>query len=438
MPGLTAELKERGVEFVRFAWCDNANILRAKVVPINFLKSVHLRGVGISYAQQAVPVMRDAFVPESGLGPVGEAQLVADWTSLVHLPYASGQVRVMGNMMVEGQPWAHCPRFFLRRMVQKAAALGIQVQAAFENEFYLLSPSENGFQALDDSLFCSLHGLNQNMGILRQIIAQLEEQGSQVVLFHPESGGGQFEISVHHSAPMQAADQQVTFRETVHAVAHHNGLLATFLPKPFPERAGNGCHIHLSLWRDGQNITDLERGDDATSRQFAAGILKHLPALMALTTPTNNSFARLGRHLWSGGFACWGYNNREAALRMPTSPQGVTHFEVKTHDATANPYLALGGILAAGLDGIEQKLELPEAVDVDPGLLDSKVRKQRSIHELPKSLKEVLKNLENCAPLKEALGEDLLCSYLAVKHEELKGISELSPQEEVELLLQKY
>ena len=138
MAGLTAELKSQGVRYVRFVWCDNANVLRAKVVPIDFLRDAYQRGVGISFAQQAVPVVRDAFVAESGLGPVGEARLVGDWGSLVQLPYFPGHARVIGNMYVKGQPWAHCPRAFLNKMVQKAHSLGLQIQAAFENEFYFL------------------------------------------------------------------------------------------------------------------------------------------------------------------------------------------------------------------------------------------------------------------------------------------------------------
>ena len=202
MAGLTAELKLKGVRFVRFMWCDNANVMRAKVVPIDFLKTAYHRGVGISFAQQGVPVVRDAFVPDSGLGPVGEARLVGDWSSLVLLPHADGHCRVMGNMFVEGQPWAHCPRHYLRRMVQKAASVGVQLQIAFENEFYLMERTDHGLEPLDDSLFCSVHSLNKTLDIFTQIADDLEEVGSPVVGFHPESGGGQLELSIHHAEPV--------------------------------------------------------------------------------------------------------------------------------------------------------------------------------------------------------------------------------------------
>lgn len=438
MAGLTEELKAQGIRYIRFVWCDNANVLRAKVVPINFLRHAYQRGVGISFAQQGVPVVRDAFVAESGLGPVGEARLVGDWASLVHLPYFEGHARVVGNMFHQGKPWAHCPRAFLNRMVQKAASQGVQIQAAFENEFYFLRPAGNGFVPLDNTLFCSVRGLDQSLGLLTEVVEQLDDQGSEVVGFHVESGGGQMEVSVNHRSPMRAADQQITIRETVHAVAHRHGLMATFLPKPFPNRAGSGCHIHMSLWKDGKNITNVNPKADPTSSQFVAGILKHLPALMAMTTPTENSFLRLGRHLWSGAFACWGFDNREAAIRMPTNPYGVSNFEVKTHDATANPYLALGAIIAAGLDGVKSKAKLADPVDVDPGLLSAADLKNQKIKELPKNLKTVLKNLDKSKVLKEAMGEDLHRSYLAVKNEELASTSKISQEEQVEMLLQSY
>ena len=188
MAGLTEELKAQKVDFVRFLWCDSANVLRAKVVPINFLRTVYQRGVGISFAQQGVPVIRDAFVAESGLGPVGEARLVGDWSSLLVLPYCDGHARVIGNMIVKGRPWEHCPRAFLRRMVQKASGLGIQFQAAFENEFYLMKETESGPLPIDDTLFCSVYGLDQNIDILTQIVSHLEAQGARVCSLHAESG----------------------------------------------------------------------------------------------------------------------------------------------------------------------------------------------------------------------------------------------------------
>lgn len=433
-------LRRHGVEFVRLVWCDNANLIRAKAAHIGQLEDIAEHGLGISFAQQGVPVLRDAFVAESGLGPVGEVRLVPDWSTLTTLPYAPGHVRLMSDLVFEGQPWAHCPRHFLRRAVEALATEGLSVQTAFENEFYLLRPGEGNClpEPVDKTLFCSVHAMNKNVDFLAKLTAALQEQGIIPVNYYPESGYGQYELSIAHAPALTAADHQVMFRETVHAVASQMGWIATFLPKPFSEQAGSGCHLHLSIWRDGHNLSREAPGPDSVNAHFMAGILEHLPGLMALTAPSRNSYTRFGRHLWSGAFACWGYDNREAALRVPTHPSGSSHFELKTHDATANPYLALGGVLFAGLDGVRRKLPLPEPVSIDPGLMSMEELVEKRIDELPTELSEVLEHFEEDDLLKGCLGTDLARSYLCVKREELRGIAELSQEQEVALLLERY
>ena len=432
-------LRRHGIEYVRLVWCDNANLIRAKAAHIGRLEDISEHGLGISFAQQAVPILRDAFVAESGLGPVGEVRLRPDWSTVTALPYAPGHARVMSDLTLDGQPWAHCPRHFLQRQIDELGKEGLQVQAAFENEFYLLRHTDSGAQEpVDKTLFCSVHAMNKNAEFLAKLTSTLVDQGLIPVNYYPESGYGQYELSIAHAAPLLAADQQLVFRETVHAVAAQFGWTATFLPKPFSDQAGSGCHLHLSLWKDGQNLSCEKPEAGATSAHFMAGILEHLPSLMALTAPSRNSYARFGRHLWSGAFACWGYDNREAALRVPTHPSGLSHFELKTHDATANPYLALGGVLCAGLDGVRRKLPLAEPTAIDPGLMSPEELKQKGVRELPTELGQVLDNFEKSDLLRQAMGADLARSYLCVKREELKGLSELSGAQEVALLMERY
>ncbi len=431
-------LRSRGIDFVRFVWCDNANVIRAKATHIGNLDSVRDHGLGISFAQQAVPVVRDAFVAESGLGPVGEVQLTPDWSTLTGLPFARRHARVFADLTVNEQPWEHCPRGFLRRMLAKASDHGLELRAAFENEFYLLKPTPDGYEPFDNTLFCSVQAMNKSAGFLQSLVEALMGQGLVPVNFYPESGHGQFELSIEHTPPLLAADQQVVFRETVHAVADQAGLKATFLPKPFSEQAGSGCHLHFSLWRDGENLSADPNPPDETTAHFMAGILDHLPGLMAITAPTRNSYARIGKHLWSGAYACWGFDNREAAIRIPTSPEGVSHFELKTHDASANPYLALGAVIAAGLDGIERKLSLMKPIEVDPGLLGEHELSSLGIKALPTEQSQALESFEHDTVLQEALGEDLARSFLWVKREELTSIAPLSHQQEVDMLLERY
>ncbi len=432
-------LRRHGFEFIRLVWCDNANVIRAKAAHIGQLEEIADFGLGISFAQQAVPVLRDAFVAESGLGPVGEVRLQPDWSTLTGLPYAPGHARLMSDLVLDGRPWAYCPRDFLKRSVRQLAESGLSVQVAFENEFYLLQRDESGgLEPVDKTLFCSVQAMNKNAEFLSKLCATLIEQGIHPVNYYPESGFGQYELSIAHAPALTAADHQLVFRETVHAVAAQFGWIASFLPKPFADQAGSGCHLHLSLWKDGENLSSQKPSPDSVNGHFMAGILEHLPGLMALTAPTRNSYARFGRHLWSGAFAAWGYDNREAALRVPTHPRGLSHFELKTHDATANPYLALGGVLCAGLDGVRRKLPLAEPVAIDPGLMSVEELVERGIDELPTELAEVLEHFEEDDLLQSCLGPELARSYLCVKREELRGISELSQQQEIALLLERY
>ncbi len=161
---LLTKLQLSGNRFVRVVWCDNANVIRAKAVHIGALRSYLEHGLGISPAQQAVPVMFDSVVVESGLGPVGEVRLMPDWSTLTPLPYAPGHARVFGDMVLAGQPWALCPRQFLRRCIGRCAEMGLQVQAAFENEFYLLQHTLLGVAPLDDSVFAATLGMDRASG----------------------------------------------------------------------------------------------------------------------------------------------------------------------------------------------------------------------------------------------------------------------------------
>jgi glutamine synthetase len=441
------------VRFIRIVWCDNANIIRAKAVHrTSFTPSCMQYGVGISEAQQAVPVMFDAPSGGSGLGPVGEVRLVPDLNTAVLLPYAPGHARVMGDMMKDGRPWPFCPRDFLKRMISAASQMNLQIQAAFENEFYLLKPipeatadADTGriFSPVpaDQTLFAATASMDLQRAVIDDIADALAAQGIMVEQYYPESGPGQQEITIRHTDTLSAADRQIAFRETVKAVAMHHGLRATFMPKPFENQAGSGCHLHLSLWQNGANlIPDGSGGLSAVARSFTAGILSHLPALMALTTPSINSYRRIRPHCWSGAFRCWGFDNREAAIRVPTHPEipSPTHLELKTVDASSNPYLALGAVLAAGLDGIRRGMQPPDPVSLDPGILTEAERTALGIDALPTRLGASLEALRKDGALLEALGPDLARAFLAVRQAEWDAMKDWALEEEVALLLDRY
>jgi glutamine synthetase len=424
-----------GARYVRLVWCDNANQIRAKAFHSSQVAAHRETGIGISTAQQAVTALVDAPAPDAGLGPVGEVWLRPDWDTATGLPYAPGHVRVMADLVDRDGPWACCPRTFLRRTTAALAEHGLSVRAAFEHEFTLLRrTSDGGLEPMDRALFATTSAMDGAVAVINDITDALVGQGLRVLRYYPESGPGQHEISIEHGAALQAADQAVMLRETVRAVAAQHGLLASFLPKVAAGSAGNGCHLHLSAWRDGEDV--LPAADGALSdigRQFLAGILDHLPALMAVTVPSPNSYRRLQPHTWSGAFQTWGYDNREAAIRVPTEPAGPTptHLEVKTVDAAANPYLALGAVLAAGMDGVERGADAPEPVQVDPGTVPNSPR-------LPSDLGTALAALERDDVLRAAMGPALVRAFLAVRREEARLLAGASLDDEVRQLIDRY
>jgi len=434
-------LKSQGIRFVRIIWCDTGNVIRGKAIHIDTLAERLDIGVGLSTAQQAIPVMADAVAPDSGLGPVGEVWLRPDWSTLKPLPYAPGQARVFGDMSANGEPWPWCSRQFLRRMIDQAAAVGLEIKAAFEPEFYLLRMDGDIIHPADQTVFATTLAMDTHWAVVDAIAAALIDQGLIIEQYYPESGPGQQEISVRYTDALGAADQHIIYRETVKAVARHHGLIASFVPKIFDQAAGSGCHLHLSLWQGEQNITHDGQGKlSALAQHFTAGLLEHLPALMAVTTPSPNSYRRIRPQCWSGAYRTWGFDNREAAIRIPTNAAGPspTHVEYKTLDNAANPYLALGCVIAAGLDGVQKHHSLPEPITVDPAILTEDERQSRHIERLPQSLAQAIAAFRQDQVLVEALSKDYANTILAVREDEWKAMQNFTLEEEVQLLLERY
>lgn len=441
---LLESLDKADVRFVRIILCDNANIIRGKAVHRGVFPEYVTHGVGITAAQQGLPVMYDAVVPATGLGPTGEIRLIPDLATLMPLPWAPGHARAIGDLVLDGKPWSLCPRAFLRRMAAECQDAGFEVRAGFETEFFLLRPTPDGqLLPLADTVFAQTLGMDVAREVIDDIADALTAQGMVIELYHPEAGPSQHEISVRYGTVLQAADRQLMIRETIHAIARQHQLRATFLPKVINERAGSGCHVHLSLWNKDRNLVpDANRPHQLSevATAFMAGVLDHLPALMAVTTPSPNSYRRLLPHYWSGAFRAWGIDNREAALRVPSSPTGAgpTNFELKTVDGSANPYLALGAILAAGLDGVRRRLQLGDPVQVDPGNLTDEERRDRQIDRLPTSLAQAVEHLQQDEVLCGALGSELAQAFIALRLTEHEALKNLELNDEVKLLLERY
>ena len=419
---LKQKLKDAGIKFVRILWCDNANVIRAKAAHVNYLEDYIDNGVGITMAQMALPVMYDSVVAETGLGPIGEIRLMPDWSTLTFLPYAPGQAQVLSDMVISetGNVWEHCPRGFLGRQIQELEKHGLSLKVVFENEFYLLrKTAEGNLVPSDDTVFSATGSMNIHCELINALADALISQGLEVEGYYPESGPGQQEVNIRYAEAAQAADRQIIYRETVRGVATRHGLIASFLPKLFEDKAGSGCHLNFSLWRNAENISGDDQqatGISLEAGAFISGILDHLPALTAVTIPSKTSYRRIRPNFWAVAFISWGHQNREAAVRVSKNKAGTraSRFELKTVDATANPFMALGAFIAAGLDGLRRDLTLPEEVSMDPALMSEDQRKTRGIDLLPQNLGAAIAALRNDNVLQNAMGPDLARSYIAV------------------------
>ncbi|MBI4280325.1 MAG: glutamine synthetase [Armatimonadetes bacterium] len=443
---LMAQCQRTGIRLVRFCYCDNANLIRGKAVPIENLSGALESGVGYSVAQQALPVMHDVVVEEAGLAPIGEVRLMADAATFTALPYSPGAAMVLGDFLtLDRKPWDACPRAFLKRMIAGAAEQGLEVQAAFENEFFLLREGPQGHDPADRTNFASTYAMDVAHEVVMALLDALQAEGLAVQLYHPESGPGQHEISIRHAAALAAADRQVIFRETVRGVALHHGLAASFAPKPYADAAGSGCHLHLSLWRGGRNAL-YDPHDPLNLSEagyhFIGGLLSHLRGLAAVTTPSVNSYRRLRPQTWSGAFTCYGVENREAAVRVIAPfwgrEEASCNLELKTSDPSANPYLALGCVIAAGMDGIARRLNPGEPVSQDPALIPEAERARRGIVPLPRNLGEAIEALGADRVLLDAMGPTLARAFTAVRRAEWEAMKDVPLEEELRHYLWRY
>jgi glutamine synthetase len=438
---VVAAARAARVRLVRFLYTDNGGITRGKATHVEGLAHRMADGIGLTVAMQAMNML-DQLTPVEGMGPVGEIRLVPDPATFTVLPYAPRSAAMTTDMVtLEGSSWGACPRAFLKRQIAACAAEGFAVRAAFECEFSLATRELDGtFRPLDQSLCFSTVGMTSAARVMDDIVAALEAQSIQVEQYYPELGHGQQELSIGHADALAAADRQVYYRETVRNVAWQHGLHASLAPKPFPEGAGNGGHVHFSLWdRNGRRTLMHDPRDPygvtALGYHFIAGVLHHLPALLALTCPTYNSYRRLKPHFWASAYTAWGPDNREAAVRIPSpfrsDRAGSSNAELKACDPSANPYLALGGLLAAGLDGVKRRLRPGEATLIDPGNYSDAERAARGIQRYPETLEGALDQLERDRVLLDALGPLLSRSFLAIKRAEWATFSKESVDFEV-------
>ena len=430
-----ARLRAEGVRGTALTWVDNAGITRVKTVPVARLAHTARWGVGMSPVFDVYAVDDSVTTSRHIGGPDGDLRLFPDLDRLTVLAGQPGWAWApVDRYTQQGAPHPGCQRLFARRQAGRALALGLEARMGFETEWTAVRAGVPGAEpgAAGEVRYASTgpaYGMVRMVELsdyLGDVLGALLDQHVEVLQLHPEYSPGQFEVSVAPSDPVGAADLAVLVRETVRAVSVRHGLTASFAPVVEAGRVGNGGHLHLSLWREGRNLCGGGEGPfgmTAECESFLAGVLRELPALLAVGAPSPASHLRLEPSRWAGVFQCWGLENREAAIRFitgaPDDPGGA-NAEVKCFDASANPYLVTGCVIAAGLAGTEARLTLPPPVTGDPARVGGRPR-------LPVSAAEALEHFEGSAVLREAMGDPLFEAFAAVRRAEVELFGETAP-----------
>lgn len=435
----TSRLAAEGVVGVALSFIDTSGIARVKTIPLAGLPAAAESGIG-------APPSFDVLLPDNTLArgssmatPDGDLRLIPDLTALRLIPGQPGWAWApVDRYFQNGTAYPACHRLFLADMVRQTAVQGLRALASIDVEFRLFaeSDSEAGYEPVSSAPGYSMAALLDIADFASDLMNELEDAGLTVAQFHPEAAPGQYELSLEPSDPMAAADNSVLVRLGIRTVAAAHGMAASFSPVPKADEAGNGGHVHLSLWDGDGNVFTGGSGRFGmreTGEQFLEGVISTLPALTALFNPAPVSYLRMRPSQWAGVFSTWGLEAREAAIRFvadPTSENGhVASIEVKPPDLAASPYLAIGALLAAGLDGIGRSTVLRAPVQGDPASLSEEERVASGIVRLPETLDQATDALRVSHLLQHALGSTLFDAVVAVRRAESARSRRQSPDD---------
>ena len=423
---IRSKSQDLGVEFYFAQFVDMYGRPSAKLVPAEYLDDLVTDGAGFAGFAAG----------EIGQLPSDpDIAALPDLNSFTPVPWEPSLARFACNVTVDGEEWPYDPRTILRRQLEKARTKGYEFNMGLELEYFLLKSDGNGGIQIADALddlekpCYDLRGLTRNYEFLRKVSNYVNGMGWGNYANDHEDANGQFEQNFTYSDALTSCDRAIFFRYMVHTLAQQQGLLATFMPKPFTDLTGNGCHFHMSLW-DGDTNLFLDEDDarglglSETAYHFIGGLKKHAKAYSAVTAPTVNSYKRLklgstsSGATWSPVWISYGYNNRTQMLRIP-APGRV---EDRTVDGSTNPYLAATVILAAGIDGIENRIDPGEPNSDNLYSIPHDELRARGLDTLPSNLLQATMELERDDVIREALGqarnEDYVDYFIKVKQEE--------------------
>ncbi|MCL1900133.1 MAG: type I glutamate--ammonia ligase [Promicromonosporaceae bacterium] len=430
--------QDQGIRFIRLWFTDVLGMLKSVAITREELEVSFREGVGF-----------DGSAIE-GLTRVFEADMVLrpDPGTFQALP-SRGAEQDTARMFCDianpdGTASLADPRHVLRRALAKADELGFTFFTHPEVEFYLFEPQENPNsppRPVDTGGYFDHVARGSTHDFRRSAISSLEEMGIAVEYSHHEAGPGQNEIDLRLADALTTADNLMTFRTVVKEIALQQGQLATFMPKPLADQPGSGMHTHLSLFEGDRNAfhdQGAQHGLSKVARRFIAGLLTHAAEITAITNQYTNSYKRLWGGAEAPSFVCWGLNNRSALVRVPAhkpDKAASTRIEYRAFDSAVNPYLGFAVILAAGLKGITEGYELPEATEDDVWELTHGERRAMGIEPLPRSLDAAIDVMERSELVADTLGEHVFRYVLANKRAECREYrSQVTPYERARFL----
>ncbi|ADI01861.1 glutamine synthetase, type I [Syntrophothermus lipocalidus DSM 12680] len=375
--------------------------------------------------------------------------LKPDPNTFMIFPWTLGEEMSIGRLICDvynpdNTPFVGCPRYALKRALNRAAEHGFSMNVGPEAEFFLFLKDEEGKPTLkthDRAGYFDLAPVDLGENARREMVLTLQKMGFEVEASHHEVAPGQHEIDFKYDEALNTADKIVTFRSVVRIIAQKHGLHATFMPKPIYGIAGSGMHLHISLFKEGQNAFYNPNTPDQLSQtalHFIAGILHHAKALTAITNPTVNSYKRLVPGYEAPVYIAWSYRNRSPLVRIPARRGIGTRMELRNPDPSCNPYLALAVILRAGLDGIEKRMDPPETVNQNIYEMDLEAREKAGIESLPGTLREALIELSNDEVIQDALGPHIFSRFMYAKRVEWEDYRGRVHEWEIEEYLAKF
>ena len=412
-------IANNNIEFIKLEFCDINGIMKNLSVPNEQIDKVLNNEIMLDGS--SIKGFRSIETSDMFFYP--------DLKTFAILPWRSDDETKVARFIcdihnADGTPFEGCPRCNLKRMIAKAEKLGYKMNVGPEAEFFIFKKNEDGTPTLttaDRAGYYDIAPRDRGENLRRKMVKTLKQMGFEVEASHHEVARGQHEIDFKYADTLTTADNIMTFRYVVTAIAEEAGMFATFMPKPIFGINGSGMHCNISLFKDGKNTFFDESRVYQLSRDALysiGGLLKHVKSFTAVTNPIVNSYKRLVPGYEAPVYLAWSLANRSALIRVPAKRGGATRVELRSPDPSCNPYLALAVILGAIIDGVENHIEPPLQTEENIYAMTPKELKRSKIESLPASLDEALDLLEKNDTIKDALGEHILHEFVTAKRKE--------------------